>query len=391
MNDDATREERHSDPPEPHAYTPEQMETARVATDPQDRRFDGLHADAKAAIGHAANSMRIVRERYRQAYLDELGRWHALRDELDRLERRDAAWARQAEDADPIDPAAAAEVGADDARLRPTRAEVEQLTIELGLHQQELSKLELAQQNLERTLLFLERGDSSLLADPADPQLSTDVRMRIVEAQEAERSRLAQEVHDGPAQSLTNAIFQVEYIERVLDQDGRLARTELRFLRELLRRELGDVRSFISQLRPPLLEHLGLDGAIRDSVDNLMALTGLPIEVQLAAPPDGLDDTGQTVVLRVVQEALQNVRKHAAATGVRVSTRLEDATWLLEVRDDGRGFDPTAVAVHGRRSFGLQFMRERADLIGARFEVRSRPDGGTVVRLAIPLGGERST
>src|SRR5437762_1306623 len=72
----------------------------------------------------------------------------------------------------------------------------------------------------------------------------SDIRMRIVEAQEAERSRLAQEVHDGPAQALTNAIFQVEYIERVLDQDGRLARTELRFLRELLRRELGDVRSF---------------------------------------------------------------------------------------------------------------------------------------------------
>ena len=89
--------------------------------------------------------------------------------------------------------------------------------------------------------------------------------MRIVEAQEAERARLAQEVHDGPAQALSNAIFQVEYIERVLDHDVRLARTELRFLRELLRRELGDVRTFISQLRPPVLDQLGLDGAIRDT------------------------------------------------------------------------------------------------------------------------------
>ena len=93
--------------------------------------------------------------------------------------------------------------------------------------------------------------------------------MRIVEAQEAERSRLAQEIHDGPAQALSNTIFQVEYIERVIESDPLLARTELRFLRELLRRELGDVRAFISQLRPPMLDQLGLDGAIDDTVEHM--------------------------------------------------------------------------------------------------------------------------
>ncbi len=101
--------------------------------------------------------------------------------------------------------------------------------------------------------------------EPSDggESLPTEMQMRIVEAQESERSRLAQEIHDGPAQVLSNAIFQVEYIERVIDHDDRLARTELRFLRELLRRELGDVRTFISQLRPPVLDELGLDGADR--------------------------------------------------------------------------------------------------------------------------------
>ena len=77
-----------------------------------------------------------------------------------------------------------------------------------------------------------------------------------------------------------------------------------------------------------------------------------------------------------------------------MATRLEDDDWSLEVRDDGRGFDIGAVAARGRRNFGLQFMRERAELIGARFDVRSRPDGGTVVRLAIPTGpatGEESS
>jgi two-component system sensor histidine kinase DegS len=216
------------------------------------------------------------------------------------------------------------------------------------------------------------------------------MRMRIVEAQEAERSRLAQEVHDGPAQALTNAIFQTEYVERVLDQDTGLARTELRYLRDLLRRELGDVRSFISQLRPPVLDELGLDGAIGDVASNLTALTGVPVDLELSGPAEKVPEGAETVVLRVVQEALQNVRKHAGANRVRITTRLEDDAWVLEVRDDGRGFDIGAVAARGRRNFGLQFMRERSELIGAHLEVRSRPDGGTVVLLAIPVGGEES-
>jgi signal transduction histidine kinase len=126
----------------------------------------------------------------------------------------------------------------------------------------------------------------------------------------------------------------------------------------------------------------------------MRTLTGLEISLELEAPTDVLTDGQRTTALRVAQEALQNVRKHAAASNVVVATRLEDDDWSLEVRDDGRGFDIGAVAARGRRNFGLQFMRERAELIGARFDVRSRPDGGTVVRLAIPTGpatGEESS
>ena len=214
--------------------------------------------------------------------------------------------------------------------------------------------------------------------------------MRIVEAQEAERARLAQEVHDGPAQALANAIFQVEYIERVIDRDPGMARHELRFLRELLRRELGDVRGFITQLRPPVLAELGLDGAMRDAIEHMRALTGLTIVADIRMPLEQLGETEQTVVLRVVQEALQNVRKHASASQVIVSGRAEAGDWVLEIRDDGRGFEAESVAARGRRNFGLQFMRERAELIGARLDVRSGPDGGTVVRLAIPMGERES-
>jgi two-component system sensor histidine kinase DegS len=370
------------------------MEPARAGTDARDSRFDGLHAEAKAAVGYSANTLKSVRERYREAYSDSLGRWQELRDQLDLVDRGPLDGSRAGGTA-PIDRAAdAAEAGADDARRRALRGDVENLTADLGERQAELAKLELAERTLERTWLFLERGDATLLTEVGGPVTAGDAQMRIVEAQEAERSRLAQEIHDGPAQALSNTIFQVEYIERVIDSDPMLARTELRLLRELLRRELGDVRAFISQLRPPMLDQLGLDGAIAESVEHTRTLTGIEIGLELAAPTDILSDGQRTVVLRVAQEALQNVRKHAEATNVIVATRLDDADWSLEVRDDGRGFDVGAVAARGRRNFGLQFMRERAELIGARFDVRSRPDGGTVVRLAIPTGpatGEESS
>ena len=223
---------------------------------------------------------------------------------------------------------------------------------------------------------------------PVKPDPYTRTPMdAVIEAQEAERSRLAREVHDGPAQALSNAIFQVEHVERIVESDPALARAELRYLRDMLRRQLGEVRAVVSQLRPPLLDELGLNASILDAVEHMRTLTGLPIGTALDAEADALSSGTSTVVLRVVQEALQNVHKHAAASSASVATRIEGADWVVEVTDDGRGFDPDSIAAHGRRNYGLQFMRERAELIGARLDVRSRPDGGTVVRLAIPTPG----
>jgi two-component system, NarL family, sensor histidine kinase DegS len=363
-------------------------------------RYDELHAEANEALAYAANSVRGVRDRYRAAYLEELGGWEALRDDLAGFEHHaepgTQSTSRNGADEPPAEigpdgasgdagAATAAEAGAADLRLRMARGDVDRARTELGVHETELSRLELAIRNLESTWLFLERGDTSLITDHDLPSLPTELQMRIVEAQEAERGRLAQEVHDGPAQALSNAIFQVEFIERVFDTDRPMARTELRFLRELLRRELGDVRSFIGQLRPPVLVELGLDGSIMDTAATQAALSGVHMTTELAAPADLLPEAAQTVVLRVVQEALQNVRKHAGAANVVITTTLGDGQWAVEIRDDGRGFDTGAVAARGRRNFGLQFMRERAELVGAQFEVRSRPEAGTIVRLAIPV------
>ncbi len=371
-------------------YTPKRMEAARGASG--DIRFDGLHAEASAAVGQSANALRQVRERYREAYVDALMRWQELRDELDGIDHEPRLGGPRLVSDEPADDPArdaalhAAEAGAGDARMRALRTDVEILGRALELHRSTLAKLELAERTLSNTWLFLEPGDSTLVAPAGTPGGDGDVAMRIVEAQEAERTRLAQEIHDGPAQAFTNAIFQAEYAERISATDPAATTAEIRALRDLLRRELDNLRGFITQLRPPLLDELGLGGAIEEAVGDLRATTGLTVTTDLRAPNDSLGDHQQTVALRVTQEALQNVRKHAAASTVVVSTDVADDAWTLEIRDDGRGFDVGAVAARGRRNFGLQFMRERAELIDARFDVRSRPDGGTVVRLEIPTG-----
>jgi len=325
----------------------------------------GLLDEAQAAVSTSANLLRDLRERYRIGLNAQVQRWEKLQRRLARAGRRDGSTTEE---------------------LRRDEAVAGK---EVGSERAALDRIELAVQSLENAWLFLAREDSTLVMDPTGPVSATDAQMRIVEAQEAERSRLAREVHDGPAQALANGIFQVEVVERLLDRDEALARAELRLLRDILTRELRSVRAFLSQLRPPLLADLGLSGAISDAAQQVGNIVGVPVAVDLGDGLDDLPETVEIVILRVIQEALQNVRKHAAASNVRIRVAQEGDTWTVEIRDDGRGFDPEAAPVSGRRNFGLQFMRERADLIGARFEVRSRPDLGTVVRMAIPAAEER--
>jgi signal transduction histidine kinase len=370
------------------------------AHDPIDTRIDGLHAEAGEAVAYSANVLRSVRERYRAAYGESVGRWQALSDELDELERNtppsrprlvvnDGQPDEAMNDAIATELAAvAAEGDAEEIRVRALRSDVGSMGHDLGIHQTDLAKIDIALRNLESTWLFLKRGDDSLVGGDGSETFSSETQMRVLEAQESERSRLAQEVHDGPAQALSNSIFQVDYIQKIVESDPELAQTELKFLHELLRRELASVRTFITQLRPPVLDELGLPGAIADAVDRMAALTGLSIATELKAPVGRLTEARQTVVLRVVQEALQNVRKHSGASSVVVATEIDGDNWVLTIRDDGRGFDVGAVAARGRSNFGLQFMQERAELIDAQFEVHSRPEGGTLVRLAIPVGAE---
>jgi len=222
------------------------------------------------------------------------------------------------------------------------------------------------------------------------PDTDPPMAMALLAAHEQERSRLAEELHDGPAQALANAIFQTEIVDRALRDDPVAARAEISALRHMLERELDTLRGYINQLRPSLGEAAGLDDALRDSANAMSQRTGLSVEVRFEASGDELHEAARTVVLRVAQEAMRNVAKHSGATRAWVrtfTTGVEERRWVLEVGDDGRGFDFDSVAAHpNRRHFGLRFMRERSDLLGSQLSIQTSPSAGTVVRLTIDPG-----
>ncbi len=181
---------------------------------------------------------------------------------------------------------------------------------------------------------------------------------------------------------------------RTLRDDAGAAAAELNALRALLGRELDRLRGFIHQLRPPVLEDGGLEQALNANAEQLVAEKGLAVEVHLEAPTSVLDGQDRIAVLRVAQEAMRNVRKHAGAKRVWMTTSYRpspDASgggnWVMEVGDDGQGFDvSSATSMTDRHHFGLRFMRERTALIGGRLEIMSEPGQGSVVRLVLDPG-----
>lgn len=194
-------------------------------------------------------------------------------------------------------------------------------------------------------------------------------------------------------------MFEVEYLERIADRTTGEARTALKAeianLKSQFRSSLDAVRGMIYDLRPPVLSELGLSGAIRDYAAEFQARYGLRVECHLDTGETGLEPAQELAIYRVVQEALQNVHKHAQASTVGIvwqrSAKDKEAKekdqWVMRCIDDGVGFDIVKLA-RRQRSVGLLAMRERAELIGARLQVQSTPGQGTAVTLLLPLSKE---
>ena len=202
----------------------------------------------------------------------------------------------------------------------------------------------------------------------------------------AERNRLALELHDAVSQKLFSLVLTAEAAGTLLDRDAdaAAARAQLAKVQESARSALDELRSLIFELRPPDLARDGLCGALRKHVEVVRPLLPQAIELDLEDDLD-VEPARAREILRIAQEALANALRHAEAEHVSVRLGAEDGRLVLEVRDDGVGFDPDAAAVRSRR-LGLTSMEERAQRLGGRLTLRSEPGAGTTVRLEATRG-----
>lgn len=215
-------------------------------------------------------------------------------------------------------------------------------------------------------------------------QLRAELFRRIVGAQEAERQRIARDLHDETGQSLTAIGMGLKGLADETDSKRRLA--TLTQLQSLTSDSIRELQRIISDLRPAHLDDLGLSATLRWYASRIHELTSLQTRVDIEGDEPALDDAVKSAVFRIVQEALNNVVKHAQATLVNVKIHYLPGEVRIHVFDNGAGFDMKAVQSRiGRVSLGLAGMEERAALLGGEVTVASRPGYGTEVEAVIPV------
>ncbi|SED70486.1 Signal transduction histidine kinase [Amycolatopsis tolypomycina] len=221
------------------------------------------------------------------------------------------------------------------------------------------------------------RGRADLIAKLEESQAEV-ARLSRDAGTAAERERLAREIHDTLAQGFTSIVTLAQAIESELDTDPAAARRHAELAARTARDNLTEARAMVAALAPADLAAGSLVDAVRRQADRLADSSNVVVryEVDGVLPPIGT--AGEVVLLRGAQEALNNVRRHAAASAVSVRLSAVDGSVRLSVRDDGAGFDPDHAT-----GFGLRGMRSRAEQVGGRLSVRSGPSG-TELTLEVP-------
>jgi two-component system nitrate/nitrite sensor histidine kinase NarX len=235
----------------------------------------------------------------------------------------------------------------------------------------------------QRQLDLLQSLASQVALVIKNSQLMADLEYKSMMG---ERSRLAREIHDGLAQTLGFLKLQTSQMQNYLHLGDleRLAEI-IRISHKILEEAYLDARQAIDGLRiAPSLD--GLSPWLEQTVVEFQENSGIQVSLIDVHDVDPLASEVQAQLIRIVQEALSNVRKHARSNKAWVVCRMDAGDLILEVRDDGCGFSPEDVPISSR--YGLQGMRERTELIGAEFQVISRPDQGTTVRVRLPLSIE---
>ena len=222
--------------------------------------------------------------------------------------------------------------------------------------------------------------------------LRGDLLRRSVEAQEEERKRIARELHDGIGQTFTALALGMAGAEEMIPRDPAMARAQIANLKELSTRAIAEMRQMVADLRPPQLDDLGLVPALHWLADEWRDRLHLDVRVQVTGPRRRLSPEIETVLFRIVQEALTNVAKHARAQQAIISLRFDSDPIELCIQDSGIGMTPEQI--HRRRTryqgWGLAGIQERAALVGGVLDIDSAPGRGTRLTIRIPLRTEEA-
>lgn len=212
--------------------------------------------------------------------------------------------------------------------------------------------------------------------------------VKIINAQENERQNLSTRLHDGPAQSLTNLILQAEICERLFDSDPARARSELTELKNAVTDTFQKVREFIFDLRPMMLDDLGLTPTLKKTIEDYEQKTGIACNLTISGKDQRLPSHTEVTIFRIVQQLLNNIKDHAQASHIQISMDIGDDKVSVAVEDDGKGFEVEEAmrAARQRKTIGLSTMLERTEMLGGELKVDSAIGRGTRVDFWLPLG-----
>jgi len=212
----------------------------------------------------------------------------------------------------------------------------------------------------------------------------------IIRAQEQERQRLARSMHDGPAQSLTNFILQAEICQRLFDRNPERAAEELNNLKTNASKTFQKVRDFIFDLRPMMLDDLGVAPTVRRYVESYQEKNDIEVRLQLYGEDRRLENYREVMIFRAIQDVMSGARDYSAPTEMSVTLDMSSDTVRIVVEDNGRGFDTEQIFASDDESYAdarveaLRVQKARFELIGGSIDVRSDENSGSTVRLELP-------
>jgi signal transduction histidine kinase len=282
------------------------------------------------------------------------------------------------------------------AHLNQVIQSLSERSLELTAANRRLKQEIIQRRSAEESLKKSEQHYTQLLEQSRRMQEQLRLLSRqLLLAQEEERKKISRELHDVIAQTLTSINVQLATLKKEAALDARGLERNIARTQKLVEKSVDVVHRFARELRPTVLDDLGLIPALHTFMKNFREETGIRVSLSAFAAVEKMNGDKRTVLYRVAQEALANVARHAQASRAEVKIEKVDGGVCMKIKDNGKGFETERVlsARRGQR-LGLLGMRERLDMVGGKFTVTSRPGKGTTVLAQVPLmdplrGGEK--